>query len=171
MNVESFEVDCWDELQTGIILSENDEWLLVYHIRADYALDGYKLYNKHFIANRINSSRERLIERVLTLRKINIELPKDFQFLDTIETLKWSQDKFGLFEFQDDHENELFYGRIKNVMDNNLTIDFIDSKGIVDDDFDVVFDIQEITSISFQSDYFHSIQALWMDENNIIPTP
>ncbi len=56
-------------------------------------------------------------------------------------------------------------------MDNELIIDFIDSKGRVEENYDYEFEIDQIRTISFQSDYFYSIQALWMDENNITPTP
>jgi len=119
MNVESFGIEGWEKLQTGVVLLENDNWLLVCHIPVDYVLDGYKVYNKQFIINRVNSTSERSIERVLTLRKINIEIPEDFQFLDTIGILKWSQDKFGLFEFQDDDDEALFYGRINRIIGND----------------------------------------------------
>lgn len=167
MNVESFEVEGWEELQTGITLLENDEWLLVKHIPYDYLQDGYKLYNKQFIKRRINSSNERFIERVLQLRKTRIDLPIDFKFSDTIGLLTWSQNKFGLFEFQDDDETALSYGRINSILDNTLIIDFIDSKGMVEEDYNYEFEIDQIRTISFQSDYFHSIQVLWIDEYNI----
>lgn len=171
MNVESFEIEGWEELQTGVVLSENDDWLLVCHIPTDYVLDGYKVYNKQFIINRVNSTSERIIERVLTLRKINVELPDDFQFLDTVGLLKWSQNKFGLFEFQDEDGEALSYGRINRIIGNELVIDFIDSKGLVEENYDYNFEIDQISVITFGTDYFYSIQALWMDENNIIPTP
>jgi len=171
MNVESFEVDGWEELQTGVTLSENHDWLLVKHIPVDYVLDGYKLYNKKFIKKRINSTEERIIEKVLTLKGTIINGADDFIFADTIELLKWSQNKFGLFEFQDDEEAAVFFGRIKSVIDNILIIDFIDKKGEVDDEYDCEFKIDEIRTISFESDYFNSIRVLWMDENPSIATP
>jgi hypothetical protein len=32
MNVESFKIDDWEDLQTGIILLENSDWLLTKYI-------------------------------------------------------------------------------------------------------------------------------------------
>jgi hypothetical protein len=170
MNVESFEVDGWDELQTGITLSENEEWLLVKHIPYDFLVDGYKLYNKTFIKRRINSTNERLIERVLQLKNETIDFPTDFEFLNTIDLLKWSQSRFGIFEFQDDDEEALFYGRINRILNNILIIDFIDKKGIVEEDYDYEFEIDQIRTISFQNNYFNSIRVLWMDEYKVKPT-
>jgi hypothetical protein len=45
-----------------------------------------------------------------------------------------------------------------------LIIDFIDSDGKVEKDYDYEFDIAEIRSIAFQTDYFTSIRLLWHDE-------
>jgi len=173
MKVESFKIDFWEQPQTGVVLSENSDWILVKHIPADYVLDGYKLFRKEFVLKRINSAKEKQIERVLKLRKIEIDMPVDFEFLDTIGVLKWSQDKFGLFEFQDEYETELFYGRINVVEGNDLIIDSIDTKGKVEEAYDFPFQIDEITTIAFQSDYFESIRALWMHKNkiNFKPTP
>ncbi|MCO6149307.1 hypothetical protein [Flavobacterium sp. NRK1] len=165
MNVESFEIEGWEELQIGVTLCENKEWLLVKHIPCDYILDGYKIYNKKFIKRRINSSKERFTERVLKLRKTIIEKPADFKFTDTVNCLKWVQDKFGLFEFQDYEEKHLSYGIINRIIGNILIIDFIDTKGFVEENYDFEFEIDEIRSISFESDYFYAIRALWMDEN------
>ena len=170
MNIESFVLDNWDENYTGAVIAENHQWLLVAHIPVDYVIDGYRLYAKKFLISRTNSTEERLIERVLELRGINIEAPVGFHFDEAPGILKWSQDTYGLFEFQDSSESELFYGRIYSVIENELIIDFVDSKGIVDREYDCVFKIDEIRTISFQSDYFKSICALWLDENGATST-
>lgn len=170
MNVESFEIEGWEHLQTGITLAENENWLLVKHIPIDYLIDGYKIYKKNFIKRRINSANERNIERVHILRNTIIEKPDDFEFSDTIGLLKWSQNKYGFFEFQDDEEDALFYGNIKSVIGNTLLINFIDKKGEIDKEFDYEFEIDKIITIAFGSDYFHSIRVLWMDKNPSIAT-
>lgn len=171
MNVESFGIDGWKEIYTGAVIAENHQWLLVAHIPVDYVIDGYRLYAKKFLMSRKISEQEKLVGRVLNLRRINIEAPVGFQFDYAAGILKWSQDTYGLFEFQDCSESELFYGRIYSVVENDLRIDFVDSKGIVDGDYDCVFKIDEIRTISFQSDYFESICALWQDEAKATPTP
>lgn len=65
MNVETFEIEDWEKSSTGLILEENKDWLLVKNISAEYTLDGYSVYNKKFILQRINGPEERLIEKVL----------------------------------------------------------------------------------------------------------
>ena len=68
MRVERFEIQDWEEPQTGLLLAENEEWVLVKHIPVDFVVDGYKLYKKQFILSRSNGAEEQLIARVLKLK-------------------------------------------------------------------------------------------------------
>lgn len=164
IRVESFEMDGWEEPETGIIVNENEEWVLTSHI-FDYIVDGYKLYNKKHITDRLHTNEEERIERVLQLKKFQPQLPNEFKFSDTLAILKDLEKRYGIFEFQDDDQTELFYGKINKADSKNLIIDFIRSDGSVDDDFDEEFDLNEIRSISFESSYFEAIRLLWLDEN------
>jgi len=69
ITVESFKIDGWEEWQKGLLLAENEEWILVNEIYADYMLDGFCLYKKEFVNQRLNGKSERLIERVFKLRR------------------------------------------------------------------------------------------------------
>ncbi len=42
MKIESYKIKGWRETETGIVISENEDWILVNHI-VDYVLDGFKL--------------------------------------------------------------------------------------------------------------------------------
>lgn len=171
MTVESFEIENWEEHRRGLTLAENTDWLLLHNIPVDYVLDGYILYNKKYITKRINGSEERFVERVLSLKQHISLIPESFAFTDTIGFLKWCENKFGIFEFQDEDENALTYGTISKVVGNELIVNFIDAKGIVEENFDYDFEINQIRSISFSSNYFEAIRLLWIDENNLKPTP
>jgi len=155
----------------GIVLDENDKWLLVKCVSEDYYTDGFCVYNKNFVLNRVNGSHERFYERVLKLKNEPLDIPSDFEFTDTIGLLKWCQNKFGLFEIQDEDETALSIGRINSVFDTTLIIDFISSKGEVEVAHEYEFDLEEIRAVSFSSHYFNAIRLLWMDENNITSTP
>ena len=51
MKVETYKIKGWREKETGLLIAENEEWVLVKHIPVDYMVDGYKLYQKKFIKN------------------------------------------------------------------------------------------------------------------------
>lgn len=98
-------------------------------------------------------------------------MPDDFQFTDTIGYLKWCEKKFGLFEMQDDDEEALAYGKINTILGNDLTIDFITTKGHIIKKHEYIFEIDQIRVITFGSDYFEAIRLLYFDEYNITPIP
>ncbi len=164
MKVETFKIKGWKEKVTGILISENENWILVNHIPVDYALDGFKLYRKKFIKKRISGASEKKVERVLNLKNKKTPELKDFKFNDVLNTLKWSEKTYGLFEFQDKKETELFYGKINRAENDNLIIDMIKSNGQIENDYDFEFSLNKIRSITFETDYFESIRLLMTDE-------
>jgi len=50
--VETYEVTYWEDSESGLLIAENEEWILVKHIPVDYVIDGYRLYKKEFVAKR-----------------------------------------------------------------------------------------------------------------------
>ncbi|WP_242919680.1 hypothetical protein [Pontibacter liquoris] len=181
MKVETFHIASWEEPETGLVIDENDEWVLVKYIPVDYQIDGYKIYKKAFIEERSRSSKEAAIENVLRLKGVKVEYPEGFSFGSTINLfgstvhlLKWSEQKYGLFEFQDNSETEAFYGKISQVTDSLLKIDMIKADGSVEVKYDYEFEINVIRAIAFESDYFLSMKLLWQDKmknNTLQPHP
>lgn len=177
MSVETFTIGGWNEPETGLVIGEDNDWVLVKYIPVDYQIDGYKIYKKAFIEERSYTTREAAVEKVLKLKGIKAEVPVGFSFDSTmnlfgstINLLKWSEQKYGLFEFQDDGEKEVFYGRISKVKDKLLTIDMVKADGSVVEKYDYEFEVNKIRAIAFESDYFMSMKLLWEDrlKNNTI---
>lgn len=171
MKVETFHIASWEESETGLVIDENDEWVLVKYIPVDYQIDGYKIYKKTFIEERKHSSKEAAIEKVLQLKGVKVEHSEGFSFGSTINLfgstvhlLKWSEQKYELFEFQDNSEAEVFYGKISEVTDNLLRIDMVKADGSVEEKYDYEFEIDKIRAIAFESDYFFSMKLLWQDK-------
>ena len=98
------------------------------------------------------------------MKNIQLNKPDNFNFSDTVGLLKWVEKAYGIFEFQDDEETELFYGKINRVDSEKLIIDMINSDGSVDSNYDYEYNIQKIRIITFESDYHKSIQLLWKDK-------
>lgn len=163
MKVEDYKLKGWQDSEQGLLLAENEEWVLVKHIPIDYTLDGYRLYKKEFIHQRMRTKMEEQVEKVLKLKKVGTELPEGFKFSNTMGILDWVESNYGIFEFQDEDESELFYGKKNKVEGKSLTIDMVKSNGEVEANFDYVFDLSKIRVITFETDYHLSIQLLWKD--------
>ena len=163
MKVETYKINDWEELETGLLIDENENWILVKHIPVDYIIDGFKIYNKEFVGERIHSDTEQRIEKVLKLKTVQDIKPNNFEFFETIGLLKWVENNYGLFEFQDDDASEVIYGKMNRIEHKNLIIDMIHSDGSVEENYNYEFDIDEIRVITFESDYHQSIGLLWKD--------
>ncbi|QHT70279.1 hypothetical protein GXP67_28325 [Rhodocytophaga rosea] len=165
MKVERYKIKGWTQEEQGLLIDENEEWVLVKHIPVDYVIDGYKLYRKQFIHKRLHLKKDAEIERVLKLKRIKEDKPIDFQFKSVVETLKWSEETYGLFEFQDQLQTELFYGKVNHIQNNLLVIDMIKANGKEEKAYDYEFELDEIRVITFETDYFESIRLLWQDQS------
>jgi len=51
----------------------------------------------------------------------------------------------------EDIQDELYVGTINRIIDSTLIIDFVDSKGLVEPDYDCEFDLTEIRVYYFQA--------------------
>jgi hypothetical protein len=161
MKVETFKIKGWKSRETGLVIMENEDWVLVKHIPVDYVVDGYKLYRKKFIKKRKTKVNEGKIAMVLGLKKIALNAPTSFQFTDTHTLLKWVEDQYGLFEFQESNEEDLYYGKFNKVEDQDFVIDSIDSDGELDTEYDFVFSFDDVRTITFDTDYFKSIKLMF----------
>lgn len=64
MKVETYKIAGWKEKETGLLISENEDWILVKHIPVDYVIDGFKLYRKKAVKKRKSKTKEGKISRV-----------------------------------------------------------------------------------------------------------
>lgn len=161
MRIENYKIADWEDSEIGVFLDENEDWILINSIPGDYQLDGYKLLSKNHVVERSEVENSNLIQKVLELKEIKVQKPNDFKFGKTIEILQGLATKYGCFEFQDEIEEELFYGTLGEYDEESFSIDFIKSDGTIDLDFDEVFEVKDIRTISFESDYFNSISLLY----------
>lgn len=164
MKVESYKIKGWKQKETGLLISENENWILTKNIPNNYEVDGFKLFLKKYIKRRESNTKERKIEKVLKLKNISLLKPDDFVFGTALDLLKWVEQKFGLFEFQIKDEDVLFYGKINNIQQNLLKIDEIRTTGRIKKNYHYKFKIDKIRSITFMSDYFESIRLLMEDK-------
>lgn len=167
MRVETILLVGWENPEMGVVITENEEWLLMKHIPVDYLVDGYKIYKKEFITKREHGTDEQKIAYVLGLKGCMDNAPDEFIFSDSTGLLLWVEKYYGLFEFQDDEESMLIYGKIKKIYTEYFLIDFINSDGIIDHFYDYPFKCNQVRVITFGSDYHQSIRLLWLNNQKI----
>ena len=144
MKVETYKIKNWEDTETGLLISENKDWILVKHIPVDYVIDGYRLYKKEFVVDRINTKKEKQIEKVLELKSIENNPPENFEFSDTVGLLEWIEKYYELFEFQDNVETELKYGKNIKIIDNDFIIDMVNPDGSVEENHDTDYELEKL---------------------------
>jgi hypothetical protein len=154
----------WEDPIIGQVVLENDDWILVQYIPTDYFIDGYKIIKRSVIVKTERTPTEEQVERVISLRGITAKKPEQFRFGTILELINWIERKYKVFEFQDADEDTRFIGKINQVLeDEYLLIDFIDANGRMDEAYDYEFELAEIRTLTFDTDYFNAIKLLWQD--------
>lgn len=166
--VYSFEMESWEERwETGIILQENEQWILLANIPSDYIIDGYKLIVKKHVAYRYREDNEKAHEKYFKLKNIPIPpVPDNFVFhQDVIETLLWIEQKYSFFEFKDYDEYENFTGRIKSVQkeEGAFCIDYLFNDGTIDTEYETEFYTEDISVICFDTHYLRAVTFLYQE--------
>lgn len=152
--VEYVQLAGWEADVVGLWLAENEDWLLLRQIPVDYVVDGYVLLAKEHIVSREPDKRYRKqTEQILKLKEIKAELPPSFQFLETVEMLRWVERQYGLVEFATKEESA-FFGWIYKADVVHLWVDSLTPKAKVDvrDRESSPYVISAIQIISFDTD-------------------
>jgi hypothetical protein len=167
--VYSFEMESWEERwETGILLQENEQWVLLANIPSDYIIDGYKLIVKKHIAYKYREDNEKAHEKYFKLKNIPVPpIPDGFAFHnDIIETLLWIEKKYLFFEFKDYDEYENFTGRFRSIIseeEGSFTIDYLFNDGTIDTEYETEFFAEDVSIICFDTHYLHAITFLYQE--------
>jgi hypothetical protein len=160
--VELVQLVDWEKEIAGLLLAENEDWLLLHYNPCDYELDGYVLLAKSHIVSRKHTKASKQIEQVLKLKGVKAVVPAKFSFADTIALLRWAEQEYGLLEFMHE-EASAFLGWLAAADAVHFWIDTLQPDGTrsVRQDDEPPFVIHEVQAIRFASDYAHSLKLLW----------
>lgn len=162
INIYNYEIKDWEDLVTGIVLAEDENWVLIHEIPADYRPDGYCLLNKSQLVDYFKDEDSDLKERVLRLKNYQVQLPEGFQLTNTDDMLRFIEKQFHLLGVQDEEET-IQIGTIQSIVANELRMNYINSYGEMEDSTAPPIFIAAIQSITFHSDYLQAIHLLWQN--------
>ncbi|MCS7076437.1 MAG: hypothetical protein NZ455_07000 [Bacteroidia bacterium] len=168
--IYSFEIQNWDERwETGILLQENENWVLLANIPTEYIIDGYKLIAKEHISYKYREDNEKSHEKFFKLKNIHIpRLPQGFVFQPTaIQMLSWIEQRYSFFEFKDYDEYEGFVGRLKTIQhpEGIFTIDYLFNDGTLDTEYETEFFQDEVSVIYFDTYYLRAVTFLYQENS------
>ena len=132
MLVESYKIKGWKNQPCGLLVDENDDWILIRNIEVDYLVDGYLLINKNHVEKRTTKGEEKRIKKVLKLKNVKPVAPEGFKFKSTLKMMLWTEKNNGLVEFNDQEEGQTFYAYINRYSKKSFIIDLVDVDGNLD---------------------------------------
>ena len=155
--VVSFKVDyvSSEEIYRGYVIDYNDDWTLLKYNPVDYVIDGYIiLRNKHIKSSRRDKV-EKFHQKILDLKKQRVTSSDKIPIDDIKTILNYLTEKFGAFQFNLRSTDYCYLGRVRSIIKNTLTIDFIDTDGKWSDIRD--YKLGNIRTIEFDTDYINSL--------------
>lgn len=164
MDVYNYDLKDWSDYITGIVLMENEDWVLLHELPGDYQPDGYCLINKSQIVDRFKDEDAELKERVLQLKGYEMELPQALILEDLDDMLRSIEDHYHVFGVQDE-EDMIRIGTIQSIVANELRLNFINTFGEMSEETPEPIFKTDIQTVTFGTDYLHSIYLLWKDQN------
>jgi hypothetical protein len=142
---------------SGFLLDFSEDWILIKSNPVDYILDGFVLLRNKNLESLIYDETNEFTEKVIRSKKI--KLTNDYIFpLSSLETiLKFLNQKHGIFQLATKRTNAVYLGRLIEMTDSEIIIEFLNTKGEFDGEID--FKSQKIRVIEFDTDYINSLKA------------
>ncbi len=159
MLVETYKIKSWDEELMGVVIKENDDWILIQEIEGDYQVDGYTLLKKEFVKKRRSKKWEKQVALVLELNKHKPALT-GFRFGKVESMLKWIEKRHDIFAFQDKVEESIEIGKVEDIKENVLGLHFLKANGKYESEYIYDYKLNQIRKISFDTHYLRSLKLL-----------
>ena len=139
------------------ILDFSDEWILLRNNPVDYIIDGFIILRNKNLESIIYDENNEFTEKVIRLKKEKLTNDFILPLLNLETILSFLNKKFGIFQLATKRESAVYLGRLIEITESQVFIQFLNTKGIFDDEID--FKREKIRIIEFNTDYVNSLKA------------
>jgi len=141
---------------SGFLLDYSEEWLLLQYNTVDFVIDGYVIVRNRNIDDIFQEESDDFTEKVIRLKGFIPNKALKIPLSNTPEMFKAINSKYGIFQFYKKSESTIYPGRLLNIDDMSLTIEWIDTRGRWTEDR--TFKLDKIRIIEFDNDYLNSLK-------------
>ncbi|MBE8727097.1 hypothetical protein [Flavobacterium hungaricum] len=151
------------EIFNGFLIDYSDEWILLRNNPVDFILDGFViLRNKNIQA--VNSDQDlAFTEKVIRLKGLKINSDDIIPIKDLASIINYISEKYGIFQIAKKSSKSAYLGKLIELTDEELTINFIDIRGQFGGELS--FNPEKIRVIEFDTDYINSLKLIVEDNN------
>jgi len=146
------------EIFTGFLIDYSDEWILMRNNPVDYIIDGFLiLRNKNIEAVHRDQDLE-FTEKVIRLKGLKTNAEDIIPIRDLASIINYITNKYGIFQIAKKSAKSAYLGKLIELNDEELTIDFLDTKGQFGGELS--FNPSKIRVIEFDTDYINSLKLV-----------
>ena len=142
---------------SGFLLDFNEDWILLRNNPVDYVIDGFVILKNKNLEAIISNEDNLFLEKVIRLKKIKLTNEFIIPLLSLENILTFLTEKYGLFQIATKRKSAVYLGRLTEINENELYIEFLNFKGVFDGE--IFFKPKKIRVIEFDTDYVNSLKA------------
>lgn len=144
--------------ESGFLIDYSDEWILLKSNPADFIIDGFSIIRHKNIEAIYRGENEEFTEKVIHLKNLGPSAVETIPLKDIQTIFKHLDSKFGIFQFSKKSTNAIYPGRLSDINREEITIDWIDLKGVWSEKR--TFKLSKIRIIAFENDYLKSLKLV-----------
>lgn len=146
------------ELYTGFLIDYSDDWILLRNNPVDFILDGFVILRNRNIANIHRDEQLEFTEKVIRLKGVKTNAEDIIPIRDLETIIRYLDKKYGVFQIAKKSAKSAYLGKLIELNNEELTIDFLDIRGEFGGELS--FNPDKIRVIEFDTDYINSLKLL-----------
>ncbi len=146
------------ESVSGFIIDYSEDWILLKLNPCDYLIDGYTIVKNKNIKSLVRTEREEFAEKIIRLKNLSPNTDNKIPLKNLTTILDYLTKNYGVFQIATKRENAAYLGRLITIDDEELVIEFLDTRGKWSDE--ISFNPKKIRIIEFDTDYINSLKLI-----------
>ena len=149
------------EIYTGFLIDYSDDWILLKNNPVDFIIDGFVILKNKNIERVYRDKDHEFTEKVIRLKGLKTNAKDIIPIKDLASIISFVDKKYGVFQISKKSATSAYLGKLMELNNEKLTIDFLDTKGQFGGELS--FNPEKIRVIEFDTDYINSLKLVIQD--------
>jgi len=152
------------EVYTGFLIDYSDDWILLKNNPVDFIIDGFVILKNKNIERIYRDQDHEFTEKVIRLKGLKTNAKDIIPIKDLASIISFVDKKYGVFQIAKKSATSAYLGKLIQLNDQELIIDFLDTKGQFGGELS--FNPEKIRVIEFDTDYINSLKLVAQENQN-----